>query len=156
MFRQPSPRPNDFYSNKNVQDFAQSNSEIRRFTKKQGIAAPPLPPRPPRRPKTRENYLRTSATRQGRKGNVSHNTSFLKVLKTNTRLPKNVKKMIYNQARKNKLSRDEVRELVRQAQRAASGATNNYGGGNMNGVVTLNNNRYHNPMPTRKYRKSLW
>lgn len=157
MFRQPSPHPNDTYSNQNIQDFAQSNSQIRHFTKEQKIwHPPPPPPPPPRTPKTLENYIRTSTKRQGRKENVSHNTPFLEVLKKNNRLPKNVIKMIYNQARKEGLSRDEARERVRQAQKAASEATGSHRGGNMNGIVTLNNKRYHNPMPTRKYRKSPW
>jgi hypothetical protein len=58
---------------------------------------------------------------------------------------------ISRKMRKNKKTRNDQQKAIRNT---PGGMGNN--GGNMNGIVTLNNNRYHNPMPTRKYRKSLW
>lgn len=116
MFRQPSPHPNDFYSNKNIQEFAQSNSQIRHLTNEQRIAAPP---------KTREYYLQTSASRQGRKRNVSR-TPFHDVLKTN-RVGRNQTHAFQKESQNQKLSRGEHRKRVHRAYMAASGTTNGSG-----------------------------
>ena len=114
-----SSHPQETYSNKNIQDFAQSNSQIRHLTNKQRIAAPPRPPQ------TQENYFQKSNSRQGRKRNVSR-TPFHDVLKTN-RFGRNQIHASQKESQNRKLSRGEHRKRVHRAYMAASGTTNGSG-----------------------------